>query len=54
LCSLFPCIYRKKTGVRGLLPLPSYGARVGWSGQSLCNRPITTQGVRPLCLFTTW
>jgi len=54
LCSLFPCIYRKKTGVRGLLPLPSYGARVGWSGQSLCNRPITAQGVRPLCFFTTW
>jgi hypothetical protein len=55
LCSLFPCIYRKKKqGGRGLLPLPSHGARVGWSGQPLCNRPITAQGVRPLCFFTTW
>jgi hypothetical protein len=54
-CALSSLVFiGKKTGGRGLLPLPSYGARVGWSGQPLCNRPITAQGVRPLCFFTTW
>jgi len=41
-CSLFPCIYRQIHGERGLLPLPSRGAGVGWPGRPLCSHPRTT------------
>ena len=53
-CSLFPCIYRQIHGERGLLPLPSHGGGVGWSGRPLCSRPRTAQGARPLCFTAPW
>ena len=53
-CSLFPCIYRQIHGERGLLPLPSHGGGVGWSGRPLCSRPRTAQGARPLYFTAPW